>query len=201
MRRGNLARTASFDRHDVARAARAVFWSQGYEGAAIPDLEAATGLSRSSIYNSFGSKLGLFEAAVESYLNEVVRPRIQPLTGDVVEPGALEAYLRDLGETFAELTPQTASNGCLLVNTAGSPIAKDANVAQVIADYRSELGSAFSHGVAALYPKLSPADVSLKSESITALVISAFALVRVNKDLAVQNLETALRVIEASPAS
>ncbi|GAB2903517.1 TetR/AcrR family transcriptional regulator [Neomicrococcus lactis] len=196
-----MARTASFDRHDVARAARAVFWSLGYEGAAIPDLEAATGLSRSSIYNSFGSKLGLFEAAVESYLNEVVRPRIQPLTGDVVEPGALEAYLRDLRETFAELTPRTASNGCLLVNTAGSPIAKDAHVAQVIADYRSELGSAFSRGVAAHYPGISPADVSLKSESITALVISAFALVRVSKDLAVQNLETALRVIETNPSS
>ncbi|MDD0859753.1 TetR/AcrR family transcriptional regulator [Arthrobacter alpinus] len=48
-------------------------------GGFLPDLERATGLSRSSIYHAFGSKRGLFDAAVASYLSEIIRPRLQPL--------------------------------------------------------------------------------------------------------------------------
>ena len=56
-----MARTQSFDRDTVVRAARTLFWTVGYESASIPELETATGLSRSSIYNAFGSKRGLFD--------------------------------------------------------------------------------------------------------------------------------------------
>ena len=54
-----MARTQGFERDAVVRAARTVFWRRGFEDTAVPDLEEATGLSRSSIYNAFGSKRGL----------------------------------------------------------------------------------------------------------------------------------------------
>ncbi len=53
-----MARTQGFDRDVVVRAARTLFWRAGFEGASVPALEEATGLSRSSIYNTFGSKRG-----------------------------------------------------------------------------------------------------------------------------------------------
>ena len=68
------------------RAARTVFWEHGFEAASLPALERATGLNRSSIYHGFGSKRGLFDAAVASYLDEVVRPRLRPLVQDDVAP-------------------------------------------------------------------------------------------------------------------
>ena len=49
-----MGRTQTFDTNEVVRAARAVFWEHGYESAALPELEKATGLSRSSIYHAFG---------------------------------------------------------------------------------------------------------------------------------------------------
>ena len=48
-----MGRTATFDRADAVRAARGVFWNQGYEATSIPDLEQATGLKRSSLYHAF----------------------------------------------------------------------------------------------------------------------------------------------------
>jgi AcrR family transcriptional regulator len=78
-----MGRTRAFAEIDVVRAARGVFWNRGYEETSLPDLEAATGLNRSSIYHSFGSKRGLFDAAVESYLDDVVRPRLEPLRAEL----------------------------------------------------------------------------------------------------------------------
>ena len=60
-----MGRPQTFETDEVVRAARGVFWRDGYESASLPDLEQATGLSRSSIYHAFGSKRGLFDAAVD----------------------------------------------------------------------------------------------------------------------------------------
>lgn len=38
-----MSRTQTFDTAEAVRAARAVFWEQGFEGAALPELERATG--------------------------------------------------------------------------------------------------------------------------------------------------------------
>ena len=39
-----MGRTPTYDRGEVVRAARGVFWRTGYEGASLPELEEATGL-------------------------------------------------------------------------------------------------------------------------------------------------------------
>lgn len=196
-----MARTANFDPLEVARSARAVFWARGYDAAAIPELEAATGLSRSSIYNTFGSKRGLFDAAVQSYLDEIVRPRLQPLEAAEVSADALVTYLSELREVFARVAPNPVANGCLLINTASSPIASDPEVARVISEYRAELVAAFSRGIAARFPSGSDAEVALKADTVTALVISAYAMVRVDQALAINNLDTSLQVVGASEGS
>ena len=53
-----------FDEAAVIDAALIVFWRQGYAAASISDLTEATGLSRSSIYQRFGDKDGLFREAL-----------------------------------------------------------------------------------------------------------------------------------------
>src|SRR5215212_2825673 len=44
-----------------------VFWKKGYEGASLPDLTKAMGISRPSLYAAFGNKEALFRKAVERY--------------------------------------------------------------------------------------------------------------------------------------
>jgi AcrR family transcriptional regulator len=194
-----VGRTQAFDRDTAVRAARAVFWQSGYEDASVPDLERATGLSRSSIYNAFGSKRGLFDAAVQSYLDEVVRPRLRPLQGSHVEPDAIIGYLEGLREALAGAGSAPAANGCLLINAAGAPIAHDAEVARVIAAYRDELRAAVGRGIGAHLPAATAAERDRLADAVTGLVVAAFALVRIAPEEASRGLLTARGLIDSFP--
>ena len=63
----------------VVHAARNVFSEQVLKLTSIVDLERHTGLDRSSLYNAFGSKQALFEAAMRSYLEEGIESRLSAL--------------------------------------------------------------------------------------------------------------------------
>ena len=62
-----MARKITFDETAALDAAMRAFWSRGYEGTSINDLEQATGLKRTSLYNTYGNKRALFEKAIEHY--------------------------------------------------------------------------------------------------------------------------------------
>ena len=186
-----MARTREFDRADVVRAARQFFWEHGYEDASIVGLEAATGLNRSSLYNAFESKRGLFDVAVQSYLDEIVRPRLRPLEGAEVSGGALAAYLDGLAEAFEHAGSMPAAHGCLLINAAGAPVARDADVARVISAYRDELHHAIARGVDAASPAATSARRSHLADAVTGLVVAAFALARTASSEAIRSIRTA----------
>ncbi|MDR6867619.1 AcrR family transcriptional regulator [Microbacterium resistens] len=195
-----MGRAQTFDTAEVVRAARAVFWRQGYESAALPELERATGLSRSSIYHAFGSKRGLFDAAIESYLDEVIRPRLVPLIAQEVAPDALERYLAGLRAALLAEGTLPASSGCLLVNAAAAPIAQDPAIARVIIGYRAELRAALGGGIRARLPRLSDAEADVLADACTGLVVSALALVRVDPQGAAASLDTARALVLARAA-
>lgn len=54
-----MARPLEFNREEAIAKAMKVFLRQGYEGTSIDDLTTALGISRASLYNSFGDKRGL----------------------------------------------------------------------------------------------------------------------------------------------
>lgn len=190
-----MGRGQTFETGEVVRAARGVFWEHGYESASLPDLERATGLSRSSIYHAFGSKRGLFDAAVESYLDEVIRPRLQPLTGADVAPDALDEYLVGLRAALLRAGTLPATSGCLLVNTASAPIGHDDAIAQTVSAYTAELRAALTAGIRARLSHLPAATQEAIADSCTSHVITAFALVRINPDAAVRALDAARNLI------
>ena len=59
-----MGRRRSFDDDEVLADAREVFLEHGYEGTSIDALVKATGLLRGSLYGAFGSKRGMFVAAL-----------------------------------------------------------------------------------------------------------------------------------------
>lgn len=196
-----MARTRAFDRAEAVRAALGVFWRTGYEAASIPELERETGLSRSSIYNTFGSKRGLFDAAVQYYLDEIVRPRLRPLLAADAAPDAIVEYLTGLRAALLRPDSLPAIGGCLLISAAGSPIANDPVVADTITAYRSELRSALHRGVVAHAPVITPEDADRLADACTGQVIAAFALVRVSPAESAQALTTALGLVTSHAPS
>ena len=62
-----MPKTETFDRDTVLIKATEVFQDKGYNATSMQDLVDATGLNRSSIYNSFVSKLNLYLECLRSY--------------------------------------------------------------------------------------------------------------------------------------
>lgn len=121
-----------YDESAVIASAMLVFWRHGYAAASINDLTAATGLSRSSLYQRFGDKQGLFHAAVTHYTERVLRRMNQVDAGTA--RGRVEALLRDFLPKKSA-TPRPA--GCMLARScaekADLPDAAQAAVAAGVA--------------------------------------------------------------------
>lgn len=190
-----MGRHRGFDQRAVVTAARQLFWERGYEGASLPELEAVTGLNRSSLYNTFGSKRGLFDAAVESYLVEVVRPRLAVLMQDPVPPGAVTTYVQNLRTALLDAQSMSARNGCLLINTAGSTLGHDKVTQATVDAYRQELLTGVTRGVAAHRPDLTQGEVERRAQACVGQIVAALALARINAEAAGRSLDTALELL------
>ncbi|WP_205510005.1 TetR/AcrR family transcriptional regulator [Longitalea arenae] len=62
-----MPKTKQFDETEVLLKAKELFCEKGYNGTSMDDLVQATGLSRSSIYDTFGDKHGLFMKSLNYY--------------------------------------------------------------------------------------------------------------------------------------
>lgn len=108
-----MARPREFDEEQAIDAAMRAFWAAAsYEATSTQDLCEATGLGRSSIYNTFASKHALFERALERYMAQRTGATIELLEG----PLPLADKLRTL--LWRSVDPEPADPaGCLAVNS------------------------------------------------------------------------------------
>ncbi len=103
-------RPREFDREAALHAAMLVFWQHGYEGASLTDLTKAMGVSRPTLYATFGDKEALFREAVNAYT--VLKD--EGLRAALAQPTA-----RGVAETMLQLTAgERTLPGCLLVQGA-----------------------------------------------------------------------------------
>ncbi|MDR6689272.1 AcrR family transcriptional regulator [Microbacterium sp. 1154] len=185
----------SFERSAVVDAARDVFWRRGYAEAGIVELEEATGLTRSSLYNAFGSKRGLFDAVLSAYLDDVVRTRLRPLGGG--DPGALEAYVDEMRSAIESDAPR-ARLGCLLLNAGSSSLASDdAEVRTLVSDYAAEMRAAIRAAVADRRPDLTPDAVDALAAVCASLVVAGLTLARADRDAALSTLASVAPTLES----
>ncbi|BEP65468.1 TetR/AcrR family transcriptional regulator (plasmid) [Variovorax sp. V213] len=99
-----------YDEGAVIDAAVDAFWRHGYAATSINVLTEATGLSRSSLYQRFQDKDGLFQVALATYTDRVLR-RMNSYDGGSAR-ARLEALLRGLLPMGSRRPP-----GCLLARS------------------------------------------------------------------------------------
>ncbi|MCI3150454.1 TetR/AcrR family transcriptional regulator [Streptomyces sp. GB4-14] len=122
-----------FDEERALDAAMHTFWEKGYEATSTQDLCEATGLGRSSIYNTFKSKHDLFERALAHYIDTMTTAQLA-----VLEDTRRRAAdrIRDLfamvvdGET--EHRADGRGLGCLTVNTTVELAARHRRAAELL---------------------------------------------------------------------
>jgi TetR/AcrR family transcriptional regulator, transcriptional repressor for nem operon len=110
-----MARTKVFDEDLILEKAMNLFWKKGYNATSAQDLVDNLGISRSSLYDTYGDKHSLFVMALKQYRKE----RIDPVIYDLNESEDIEAYIRNIFEAVKkEALDEERSKGCFMVNSA-----------------------------------------------------------------------------------
>ncbi len=109
-----MPRRPAFDRHAALERAMSLFWTRGYAGTSLKDIEAALDMRPGSIYAAFGSKEQLFRSALALYaetsraaLSDTLSAAATPLEG-------LAEHVRRLGRAMEAPMPAKA---CMLMKT------------------------------------------------------------------------------------
>ncbi len=129
-----MPRPKEFDEEQALDAAMRTFWANGYEATSTEDLCRATGLGRSSIYNTFSSKHELFKRALVRY-TELMTTNQLALLQD--EARSAEERLHGLFDAIiageVENRRDDRGIGCLTVNTTVELAARDPEAADLVA--------------------------------------------------------------------
>jgi TetR/AcrR family transcriptional repressor of nem operon len=113
-----------FDEEQALDGAMRLFWSSGYEGTSTEELCDATGLGRSSIYNTFRSKHELFLKALSRYLDWKANAYLEVLAGDSPARERVHALLRHA----VDHAVKSGRDGCFAVNTVTERSNRDPEV-------------------------------------------------------------------------
>ena len=110
-----MARPRTFNKTDVLKQTRDLFWRKGYADTSVSDLEQATGLKRTSLYAAFGCKQQLYLQSLAGYQTEA-RQRIAKIFAQTDDP--LERLELLLTQSIENALTDRDRKGCFLSNAA-----------------------------------------------------------------------------------
>jgi TetR/AcrR family transcriptional repressor of nem operon len=135
-----MARTKDFDENEVLIKAINLFWHKGYNGTSMQDLVDGLGISRSSLYDTYGDKHTLFMKALESYKASASNTMCNIISNAV---SAKKAIRRLLELTTLELVGDNLHKGCFMTNAAVEVAPHDAEVNDMICQNDQLIEDAF----------------------------------------------------------
>src|ERR1700751_5015917 len=131
-----MARTKDFDEDEVLMKAVNLFWYKGYNGTSMQDLVDGLGISRSSLYDTFGDKHSLFVKSLDSYQKHV-SAKMEAIVDKA--PTAKDAVQQLLDMTTRELLRDKEHKGCFMVNAAVEVAPHDTEVNGIICQNDKQL--------------------------------------------------------------
>jgi AcrR family transcriptional regulator len=173
-------RPRAYDPEVALAKATDIFWAQGFAGASLDDLSAATGMNRPSLYGAFGDKQTLFKSALDRYMDSSRAAMTEAFRGG----GALRDILARVYHTALGfyLSDDVGGRGCFLASAGLGQALVDDEVRQTVADGLHELDRAVerlfarAHAAGELPPETDPASrARLASLLMNALSVRARA--------------------------
>lgn len=135
-----MARTKDFNEDDVLAKAVCIFWHKGYNGTSMQDLVDGLGISRSSLYDTYGDKHTLFIKALESYKDSASGELCNIISNTA---SAKEAVRKLFEFTTRELLNDEQHKGCFMVNTEVEVAPHDGEVSTIITQNDQQVEDAF----------------------------------------------------------
>lgn len=107
-----MARPRSFDETKVLDRAMDLFWRVGFRGAGLAEILRHTGISRQSLYDTFGNKRGLFLRVLEHYRSTQLVHALALLE----RQGSPIGNVKEVVRFFQGLGQDPRGRGCLVAN-------------------------------------------------------------------------------------
>ena len=128
-----MARTKAFDEKAVLEHARDLFWEKGYAATSIGDLEKYLGISRSSLYQTYGGKRELYDKTLAAYQEENLGRLRKMLANTDDLRGSFENLFSGAILQDAEAGPV---RGCYVVNVTTEMASGCAEALRFVSDNR-----------------------------------------------------------------
>ena len=167
-------RPREFDIDRALEAATQQFWAVGYEATSLQDLLKSMGLSKSSLYQTFGNKHELFIRCLDHYQQSMVdKLNVQLNSSDSVK----QFIAKFLEGVIAEAKNSSGRKGCLLVNTANELSQRDTDIAKAVTDGTGNVAKLFQQAIE-LGKQKKEISVDTSTEHLVSYLITAISGLR-----------------------
>lgn len=139
-----MARPLEFSPDEVVDQAMNIFWQKGYDATSLSDLLAAMNLSKSSFYQSFGSKHRLYEQCLLHYRHSISRKLLKELEAASSGMAFIEQLFNSIAE---EVSLQRGRWGCMIMNSASAKAPFDESVGKIVNDGAKQFEKIFYKAV------------------------------------------------------
>jgi TetR/AcrR family transcriptional regulator, transcriptional repressor for nem operon len=135
-----------FKEEEVLGTITQLFWTKGYNGTSIDELVNASGLSRSSLYDTFGGKHELFLKSLQHYLQQTNEALEQELQNISSPKKKIEYFFR-----FAvnDILNDKKRKGCFMVNSSTELCNIDKKVAGMAVNNMENVTAQFAQWIKA----------------------------------------------------
>ena len=162
-----MARTKEFDVNKALEKAIEIFWHKGYNGTSAQDLVTHLGLSRSSLYDTFGDKQQLFAQSLRLYQEGSKNQLVQLFEGSDNIKVTLHAIF---DQAVRESLDDRITKGCFMVNASIELALHDPEIANIVKRNGQSMEELFSTVIR------KGQDLGQISKKIDARVIARFVL-------------------------
>jgi len=139
-----MARPREFNETDALSNAMHLFWRRGYEYSSLTDITEATGLSKSSLYGTFGDKRELLLSSLKFYTDNMIAPSLDVLEE---ETSALAAIEKRFEMVVGMITAPGPRCGCLIANTTLEFGGRDKAVAEHLSAAQALVEDAYARAI------------------------------------------------------
>lgn len=139
-----MARTKEFNEDKALDKAIEIFWHKGYNGTSAQDLVTHLGLSRSSLYDTFGDKQKLFAQSLKKY-----QKQSQDQIVHLFETSEnIKETLHDIfKQAVIESLEDRITKGCFMVNSSVELAMHDQEIAKIVQNNAKTMEEIFTNAV------------------------------------------------------
>lgn len=139
-----MARTKEFNEEKALDKAIEIFWHKGYNGTSAQDLVTHLGISRSSLYDTFGDKQKLFAQSLLRYQKQSQDQVIKLLD----DSENVKETLHDIfKQAVIESLEDRITKGCFMVNSSVELAMHDEDIAKIVKSNSQTMEQVFTKAV------------------------------------------------------